>query len=129
MTILNPPVNISPLLDRYNVESIQATIYRDDRPVVVEPVVVTPAVSQQPKTIMVAPVTVNNTTVNGMTGNPADFQVGVIQGKAFVVSPNGGGIVTDKVTKEVVPQEAKKEKDISDEFTKDFVGVMEEMRK
>ena len=126
MTRLNPPVNISPLLDRYNVESIQATVYRDERPVVVEPIMVTPVKPQQPKTIVVAPVTVNN--VNGMTGNPADFQVGIVQDKAFVVSPNGGGIVTTKITKDAVA-EGKLEKDVSDGFTKDFVAVMEEMRK
>lgn len=126
MTRLNPPVNISPLLDRYNVESIQATVYRDERPVVVEPIMVTPVKPQQPKTIVVAPVTVNN--VNGMTGNPADFQVGIVQDKAFVVSPNGGGIVTTKITKDAAA-EGKSEKDVSDGFTKDFVAVMEEMRK
>ena len=128
MTRLNPPVNISPLLDRYNVESIQATVYRDELPVVVEPVLVTSTRPQQPKTLVVAPVTVNNTTVNGMTGNPADFQVGVFQDKAFVVSPNGGGIVTEKVTKDAASG-GKSEKDVSDSFTKDFVAVMEDMRK
>lgn len=124
MTRLNPPVNISPLLDRYNVESVQATVYRDERPVVVEPLVISPRL-QQPKTIVVAPVTVNN--VNGMTGNPADFQVGIVQDKAFVVSPNGGGVVTTKITKE--EGSGKTGKDVSDAFTKAFTATMEELRK